>query len=123
MNALRLISALLMLAFNILMMFNCGTLAKRFGLPYWKYVFFGFLSWPITIIVLLVKHKDEWKTQKKPVNANDYTQNDAQNDGSYSRYVQESAPKENDGGQKFCRFCGAKIPADSSFCEKCGNKL
>ena len=24
---------------------------------------------------------------------------------------------------KFCRFCGAKIPRDSTFCEECGGKI
>jgi len=24
---------------------------------------------------------------------------------------------------KFCRFCGAKIPRDSKFCEECGTSL
>jgi DNA-directed RNA polymerase subunit RPC12/RpoP/ribosomal protein L40E len=24
---------------------------------------------------------------------------------------------------KFCRYCGAKIPRDSAFCEQCGTRL
>ena len=27
------------------------------------------------------------------------------------------------GMTKFCRFCGAKIPRDSRFCEECGTRL
>jgi len=25
--------------------------------------------------------------------------------------------------EKFCRYCGSRVPSDSEFCEKCGKKL